>query len=241
MMANMIRVLVVNQMPLTGYLIAAVLRDEPDMEVVGSTTSVAEALDLVASSDVVLVNTRMMDGAALELIKAVAGARLPAKTVALGLVESKEAILQYVQAGAAGYVLKDDSVDELLEQIRGVHAGRARISPTIAAALMSQIAEYTQLLHRVQSRPHAANDLTPRERQILGLIGHGLTNQQIADRLVIEIGTVKNHVHSILQKLEVSSRREAAAAWAMLNESAGADTAVLGLDAIAIRVPEKEA
>ena len=215
-MVAMIRVLLVNQIRLLGNALAAVLEDEPDMEVVGCATSVSQALDLAPKSDMILVNTRMANGTALELIRAVSDAELSAKVLALGLAESKEQILKYVEAGAAGYVLKDDTVDDLLQRIRGAHTGHVRVSPKIAAALMSRVTEYAQLLNRVEVGIGEADDLTPREQEILDLIGQGLTNQQIAERLVIEVGTVKNHVHSILQKLGASSRHEAAAYLAVL-------------------------
>ena len=217
-MGGIIRVLLVNQIRLLGNVLAAVLEDEPDMEVVGCATSVDEALGLAPKSDVILVNTRMSDGAAFKLIRAVTDAELPTKVLALGLAESKEQILYYVEAGAAGYVLKDHSVDDLLARIRAARAGRAPVSPKIAAALMSRVAEYAQLLDDVEAGVGEAADLTPREQEILELIGQGLTNQQIADRLVIEVGTVKNHVHNILQKLDASSRHEAAATWAIAGE-----------------------
>lgn len=211
-----ISILLVNQIRLLGNVLAAVLEDEPDMEVIGCATSVSQALDLAPKSDVILVNTRMSNGMALEFFQAVSDAELPAKVLALGLAESKEQILQYVEAGAAGYVLKDDSVDDLLQRIRGAHTGQVRVSPKIAAALMSRVTEYAQLLNQVDAGIGEADDLTPREQEILDLIGQGLTNQQIAEKLVIEVGTVKNHVHSILQKLDASSRHEAAAYLAVL-------------------------
>ncbi len=222
----MIRVLLVNEIRLLCNVIAAVLEDEPDMEVVGCATSVDQALELTSRSDVILVNSRMSDGATLKLIRAVTEAELPTKVLALGLAESKEQILPYVEAGAAGYVLKDDSVDDLLERIRGAHAGRAPVSPKIAAALMSRVAEYAQLLDEVETGVGEADDLTAREQEILELIGQGLTNQQIAERLVIEVGTVKNHVHSILQKLDASTRHEAAATWAVIKEGENAGSTV---------------
>lgn len=226
-MGGIIRVLLVNQIRLLGNVLAAVLEDEPDMEVVGCATSVDEALWLAPKSDVILANTRMSDGAAFKLIRAVTDAELPTKVLALGLAESKEQILYYVEAGAAGYVLKDHSVDDLLARIRAAHAGRSPVSPKIAAALMSRVAEYAQLLGDVETGVGEAADLTPREQEILELIGQGLTNQQIADRLIIEVGTVKNHVHSILQKLDASSRYEAAATWAIVSERESASSMVL--------------
>jgi DNA-binding NarL/FixJ family response regulator len=207
----MIRVLLVNQIQLLGNVIAASLEQEPDMEVVGLAEDMDQVLELARGSDVILVNTLLSNGAALKLIRAIAAAGMPAKLLALGLAESKEQILPYVEAGASGYVLKDDSVEDLVNRIRGAYNGRARVSPRIAAALMSRVAEYAQLLGRVEVGAGATAILTPREREILELIGQGLTNREIAGQLVIEVGTVKNHVHSILQKLEASSRHEAAA------------------------------
>jgi DNA-binding NarL/FixJ family response regulator len=134
-MVMMIRVLLVNQALLTGTLIAAVLEDEPDMEVVGCATSMEEALALASTSDVILANTRMANGAALQLIRAIVDAGLPTKVVVLGLAETKEEVLHYVQAGAAGYVLKDDSVNDLVERIRCEgHPGGATGAPEPAGA-----------------------------------------------------------------------------------------------------------
>lgn len=227
-MGAKISILLVNQIRLLGNVLAAVLEDEPDMEVIGCATSVSQALDLAPKSDVILVNTRMSDGTALELIREVTDADIPAKVLALGLAESKAQILQYVEAGVAGYVLKDDSVDDLLERIRNAHAGQVRVSPKIAAALMSRVTEYAQLLDQVEAGIGEVDDLTPREQEILDLIGQGLTNQQIAEQLVIEVGTAKNHVHNILQKLDASSRHEAAATWAIVSE--GENAGPMGLE-----------
>jgi DNA-binding NarL/FixJ family response regulator len=117
-------------------------------------------------------------------------------------------------------VLKNDSVDELLSRIRAAQRGRALVSPKIAAALMSRVTELAQLFADIESGINEAVDLTPREHEILELIGQDLTNQEIADLLVIEVGTVKNHVHSILQKLDVSSREGAASYLALIKENA---------------------
>ena len=217
-MTTLIRVLLVNHIELLCNVIAAVLDDEHDMEVAGCATSLDEALNLAPVSDVILVNTRMPDGAALKLVEAVIDADLPTKVLALGIADSKEQIIQYVEAGAAGYVLKSGSVDDLLARIRGAHTGQVRVSPKIAAALMSRVTEYAQLWNQVEAGIGEADALTPREQEILDLIGQGLTNQQIAGQLIIEVGTVKNHVHGILQKLDASSRHEAAATWAVVSE-----------------------
>ena len=197
-------------------VLASVLEDEPDIEVVGRATSVDEALDRAPESDVILVSTRLPDSGALKLITAIAEVDPSVKVLALGLTESKERVLRYVEAGADGYVLKDNSVDELLTRIRAAHRDKALVSPKIAHALMSRVSEWAQLFEDIEVGVAESAELTPRELEILGLIGQGLTNQEIADRLIIEVGTVKNHVHSILQKLDVSSRQDAAAYLAVI-------------------------
>jgi DNA-binding NarL/FixJ family response regulator len=167
--------------------------------------------------DVLLVSTRLPDHGALRLLDALAELESPARVLVLGLAESEQEILRYVEAGAAGYVLQDDSVDELLANIRAVHSGKAIVSPEIAGALVTRVAELSQVFEDAYAIDSSAQ-LTPREREVLQLIGQGMTNREIAERLVIELGTVKNHVHSILDKLNVSSRRDAAAYLAVMRE-----------------------
>jgi DNA-binding NarL/FixJ family response regulator len=205
---TMIRVLVVNEQPLMANLIASVLDGEADMVVAGSATSAAGALQRTAEADVLLVSTRLPDGEALKLVQQLPQEYPDKAALVMGVAESEWEILRYVEAGASGYVLRDDSVEELLRHIRAAHAGKARVSPQIAAALMARVAELAQLVSQSSINVDLA-ELTPRELEVLELIGQGLTNQQIAERLVIEVGTVKNHVHNILDKLGVSSRRDA--------------------------------
>jgi two-component system nitrate/nitrite response regulator NarL len=206
----MIRVALVNSIKLMCNVIAAVLSNEPDIEVAGCTTTVDGALALAGDVDVLVISTRLPNKGALRLAQAVARAALPVKVVVLGLAESKEEILQYVEAGVAGYVLQDDSVDDLLAKIRTAYGGEAIVSPEMAAVLITRVSELAQQAAPPEVKLDTTGELTPREREILELIGQGLSNQEIADRLVIEVGTVKNHVHSILQKLNVSDRQAAA-------------------------------
>lgn len=205
---TMIRVLVVNEQHLMANLIASVLDGEADMAVAGSATSAAGALLRIAEADVLLVSTRLPDGEALKLVQQLTQEYPDKAALVMGVAESEWEILRYVEAGASGYVLRDDSVEELLRHVRAAHAGKARVSPEIAAALMSRVAELAQLVSQSSISADLV-DLTPRELEVLELIGQDLTNQQIAERLVIEVGTVKNHVHNILDKLGVSSRRDA--------------------------------
>ncbi len=212
----MIRVLLVSEMSLVCNVIASVLEDEPDITVVGRATSAEEALAQIDEADVALVSTRLPDDSALSLTESVVERDPATKVIVLGLRESEQTILQYVEAGADGYVLRDNSVDKLLDNIRAADDEEALVSPDVAYALMSRVTELAQLFSDVEAGIDQPVDLTPREREVLDLIAEGLTNREIADRLYIEVGTVKNHVHSILQKLDVNSREDAAAYLAII-------------------------
>ncbi len=209
----MIHVLVVHDTPLICNAIASILDDEPDIEVVGRAASVEEALAQAAQLDpnVILLNTTLPDNGALKLVRAMSKAEPPVKVLTLGLTESKDSILRYIEAGASGYVLQDNSVSDLVAHIRAAYDNQAFASPPIIAALMSRVTELAQTVEESGIKASALAKLTPRETEVLELIGEGLTNQGIAHRLVIEVGTVKNHVHNILDKLGVNSRKGAAA------------------------------
>lgn len=221
-MASMgvIRVLLVNEIHLMCNVLAATLEDEEDIKIVGTATSAEQALALAPACDVALVSTRLPDNGALELTRSMTATHPAVRVLVLGLAESEAEIIQYVEAGAFGYVLKDDTVDELLRNVRAAYNGEALVSPEIAGALMSRVAELAQLFTETAAIPESV-ELTPREREVLKLVAQDLSNQEIADRLVIEVGTVKNHVHSILQKLNVSSREDAAVFWSIIEEHGG--------------------
>lgn len=211
----MISVLIVNKSSLMCSVTAAALKYEPDIRVVGLATHVDRALDLIwtCNCDLVLANVNLPNDGALKLIRGVK-ALSSVKVLVVGLTKTEEeVILRYIEAGAAGYVLGDDSLEDLLKNIRAVYNGEALVSPEVAAAMISRIAELAEPYSITEPGMDEVTDLTPREREVLDLIGAGLSNQEIAVRLVIEVGTVKNHVHNILRKLDVSSRQDAAVYW----------------------------
>lgn len=214
----MVNVLVVNKSRLICSVTAAALREKSDIQIEGAATSVEEALDLLRrrDCDVILVSTNLPNDGALELAKMVDNS---AKVLVIGVAETKEVILRYAEAGVAGYVLREDSIADLLKNIRAAHRGQALISADVASALMARIAQLSELTPNLGAGAEEHSELTPREQEVLNLIGGGLSNREIADRLVIEVGTVKNHVHSILRKLDVDSRHEAASYWDAIQES----------------------
>jgi DNA-binding NarL/FixJ family response regulator len=215
----MIRVIVVHQAKLIANIIASVLSEEPDIYVVGTAVTPEEALGKLERSNcnMILASATLPDQGALTLTQAVAAPHSGTKVLIIGVPQSESVILQYVAAGAAGYVLQDVPVERLLENVRAAYEDKALVSPTVAAALMNQVAELAHVSAQHKLDPQAIAELTPRELDVLNLIGKGLTNQEIAERLVIEVGTVKNHVHNILKKLDVSSREEAASYLPLLD------------------------
>ncbi len=209
----MIRILIVHPTKLISSLLASVLQEEQDIHVIAQAQHVDDALYKLELSrcNIVLVAASLPENGALQLTQTITTAHPEIKVLVFGLPKAEQVILQYVMAGAAGYVLQEVPVEGLFDNIRAVHEDKALVSPGIAAAFMRQLAEMAQISAHVELNPAALKTLTPREQEVLALIGEGLTNQEIADRLVIELGTVKNHVHNILRKLDVRSREEAAA------------------------------
>jgi two-component system, NarL family, nitrate/nitrite response regulator NarL len=168
--------------------------------------SVAEALDRLASAspDTALIDIGMMGGC--KLIRAVTHDRPEIHVVALGVDESQENIILCAEAGAAGYVPRTASVEDLVAVLESAHHGELRCSARVAGALLKRVATLAAMAGT--SPLSGAHDLTQREREITDLIALRLSNKQIARRLGIECATVKNHVHNILSKLNVRRRNE---------------------------------
>jgi len=216
----MIRIIIVDKIHLAGEALALVLGKDPDMKIVGVAHHVEEALEKIASvpCDLVLANAHLYEESALRLVEEVKQANPNLKVIVLGLTDSEAVIMRYIEAGASGYTLLHDPLDELRLRIRATFNQEAFVAPEVAAALMDRIANLSEILEDVGVVPEQYDELTDREREILNLIATGLTNQAIADQLVIEVGTVKNHIHSIFDKLNVSSRKDAALYLSLLRQ-----------------------
>ena len=208
----MIHVLIVEPQCLNGTLMASLLQNQPDVHVIGHVPDVSGARQQAEQCDVMLVSAELPDGGALELTRALRTAR--PKVLITGLIDSPALILSYIEAGAAGYVLCEGTSDELIRNVQAVHAGQVYLPSSIVTLLVERMRDLLAVTQRldqeaVKSGPLRV-ELTERERAVLALLAQGLTNQEIAEVLVIEVGTVKNHVHNILKKLSVSSRVAAA-------------------------------
>jgi DNA-binding NarL/FixJ family response regulator len=189
------------------------LYDEPDIEVVGEAVNGREALLLCSRlhPDLLLMDVRMpeMDGlAATQEIKE----RYPSIGVLMVTMhENPDYLLEALKAGAAGYVLKDAPQEEVLSAVRRVREGESPLDPELAARLLRRLAAETTVVRssRTVNRVGPLETLTPRELEVLGLMKLGRTNRQIAQDLVISLGTAKNHVEHIIAKLGVSDRTQA--------------------------------
>jgi DNA-binding NarL/FixJ family response regulator len=150
---HLINLLLVNETRLMGNVIAAALEGEPDINVVACVTNIHDAMQIVREQeiDVALVSTRLPDQGALQLTSAITEFTPATKVLALGLTEEKQHVLRYVEAGATGYVLKDDSLDGLIETIRAAQAGKAIVSPKIAAAIMERLTALARLFSDVEN------------------------------------------------------------------------------------------
>lgn len=216
----MIRILVVNRTRLICSIMVAALRDEPDMRVVGYATSIEDALQKAENCEIMAIDVHMPKEGALELTKAIAENYPEVRVLVTGVEEEPRTILSYIEAGAKGYVLEKVDIDDLVESVRAVHNNQSLASPDMIMAFMTRLNSLSAMCADVDGLAELIDELTPREKDVLDLLEKGMSNQEIADDLCIEVGTVKNHVHSILKKLGVNSRHEAAAIYDRTKTSA---------------------
>jgi DNA-binding NarL/FixJ family response regulator len=157
--------------------------------------------------DIVLVDAARDRDAALAMTWRVRERFTGAQVIVFGLDREDESAVDFIEAGAEGYVLKNVSPAALAEAIRAVRSGRALCSPHIATSVLERIARLSQ--EDVPAAGPVREPLTPREAEVLALMSRGLRNKEIARALRITVQTVKNHVHNLLAKLEVHRRRDA--------------------------------
>ena len=201
-----LRVAIVTEVCLYREGLAFSLGRRAETEVVGTAAALDGAVELVRRErpDVLLLEMATAD--APRVVHDARGAHPEVRVVALAIVETEEVVLRCAEAGVAGYVSRNASLDDLVETLASVARGELVCSRTIAGSLFRRVGA----LSCPREDPALAR-LTPREREIAALIGKGLSNKEISRRLTIGLSTVKNHVHNLLEKLQVPGRSAAAA------------------------------
>ncbi len=205
-MTDKIRLLVADDHPVVRDGLVTILSTQPDFAVVGEASTGPETVEqvILLGPDVLLLDLEMpeMDGVAV--LRRLRERDIEVRTIVFTAFDTDERILEAVQAGVQGYLLKGAERQELFNAIRIVHGGGSLLQPVIASKLMQQVSQAKQMTTDV-------DPLTPRELEVLNLLAQGLQNKEIATALVISERTVKYHVSSIMSKLGAGNRTEAVA------------------------------
>jgi DNA-binding NarL/FixJ family response regulator len=207
----MIRVLLVDDQTLFREGLGTLLSVQRDIQVVGEAANGADAVVRAQSArpDVVLMDAQMpvLDGiAATRQLRATCP---DARVIMLTTFDDDESVFEGLRAGAVGYLLKDTPSEKLIEAIRAAARGESFLQPSVAAKVVAEFARLAAPTNRTETRSRAPDALSEREVEILRLLAQGFSNREIADKLFITEGTVKNHVSNILAKLNVRDRTQA--------------------------------
>ncbi len=199
-----IRVLIVDDHPIVRQGLTTFLSSRPGLEVVGEASdgegAVAEAARL--GPDVVLLDLVMPRGGGLDAIRRLKAAGHRPRVIVLTSFAGDDQVVEAVRAGAAGYLLKDVPPSDLEAAIRLVHRGGVLLDPSVVGSVMAEVAR--------AEPPPGVDELTARERQVLSLLAQGHSNRELAAELYVSAKTVKTHVSSILTKLHLTDRTQAA-------------------------------
>jgi NarL family two-component system response regulator LiaR len=204
-MTQTIRIFVADDHPIVRRGIRDLLETEPGLDVIGEAANGREAVSGVSDlePDVVLMDLVMAPVDGIEATRQIKAQQPDVKILVLTSFATDDKVFPAIKAGALGYLIKDTAPEELVQAIRQVYRGEATLHPAIAQKLLAEIAQPV-------ARDPIADPLTEREIEVLKLLAHGLTNQEIADKLVISVTTVYSHVSSILSKLHLATRTQAA-------------------------------
>ena len=208
-MKKKIRVLLIEDNRLLREGLSVMLKEQPDLTVVtspGGADALAKARKF--RPGLVLLDLGILSQNTLRFIGTVRKSAPEARMIGMDLVPVQEDLVQYVEAGITGFVLKDATFDDFIRTIRSVARGVNVLPPDLTGSLFSQIVEHAT--KKSKRNPFASVKMTNREREVIDLIAEGLSNKDIAFRLHLAIDTVKSHVHNILEKLALHTRLEIA-------------------------------
>jgi two-component system, NarL family, response regulator LiaR len=204
-MDEKIRILIADDHAIVREGLRALIATEPGLDLVGEAADGVEAVRMAQSlrPDVILLDMVMPRKDGLGAIRDIISENANARILVVTSFAEDEKVFPAIKAGALGYLLKDSSPQELLQAIRNVHNGEASLHPTIARKLMRE-------LNQPQNLPPTTDPLTEREVEVLRLVAQGLSNDEIAQKLVVSERTVRTHVSHILDKLHLANRTQMA-------------------------------
>ena len=213
-----VRVMIVDDHEVVRHGIRAMLEAAEDMVVAGEAGGVREAVEVAAAvrPEVVIMDVRLEDGSGIEACREIRAQRPDTKVVMLTSFADDEALFASIMAGASGYVLKQVRGGDLLRSIRTVAEGGSLLDPAVTGTVLDRLRKGKHLI-----KDERLARLSPQEERIVTLVADGKTNREIAEELHLAEKTVKNYVSSILSKLEVARRAEAAAYLARHTETPG--------------------
>ena len=205
-MAN-VRAFLIDDHELVRRGIRDILSGSPDIEVVGEAATAREGRDKILElrPDIAVLDARLPDGSGIDVCRDIRAADSNIRALILTSYDDDSALLTAILAGAAGYVLKDVRGVDLVDSVRRVAAGQSLLDPLMTARVLERLRQPDH-----QPVPAELKVLSTREREVLALIAEGLTNRQMADRLVLTETTVKTYVSRVFTKLDVQRRAQAA-------------------------------
>ena len=201
------KLLIVDDHVLFREGLASIIRPEKDIEIIGLAGTVQEAVEIAgqARPDIVLMDFHLPDGTGADATKAILDLHPECGIVFLTMSEKDENLISAIRSGAKGYLLKDMHPTKLIDAVKAVHRGESAISRTMTLTLMQELSR-----NGSGQASKSSPTLTRRELDVLNAIAQGLSNHEIAEKFVLSENTVKYHVHSILDKLQLKDRKEAA-------------------------------
>jgi NarL family two-component system response regulator LiaR len=204
---KMTRILICDDQDVVREGMQAILRTVSGIEVVGTARDGAEALELIHTlkPEVVLMDLKMPGMNGIQATREIRARYPDVRVLVLTTYDADEWVFDAIRSGASGYLLKDTPREQLIEAIKGTAAGKTHIDPNVAGKLFNQVAQSPSA-----AESSVADGLSEREREVLGLLAHGLSNADIAARLYLSEGTVRNYISAIFTKLGVTDRTQAA-------------------------------
>lgn len=218
-MIKKIKILLIEENRILREGISALFKKQTEMKIIANVVSAENIMEQIATlkPDIVLLDLGFSGQNSLQLVKQIMAQFKEAKIIGMNLIELQADVLEFIQAGVSGFILKEADTIHFMKAIKKVNRGLKVLPPSLTGSLFSQITESEKTGKKTILLNHLVR-MTSREKQVTKLVSDGLTNKEIAQELNIAVYTVKSHLHNILEKLSLNTRAQIAK-YAHLNES----------------------